>query len=103
MTRLLLLSIALLASAAFADDGQAVPYTGRTVANVIDGFRDQGYRFAYSTNLVNDDIRVLEEPEPGTPVEIVRQILKPHGLAIRSESGVHLVVREKGGFVAAPA
>ena len=103
MIRLLLLSIALLASAAFADDGQAVPYTGRTVANVIEGFRDQGYRFAYSTNLVNDDIRVLEEPEPGTPVEIVRQILKPHGLAIRSESGVHLVVREKGGFVAAPA
>ena len=91
--RLLLLSVVLLTSAVFADDGQAVPYTGRTVANVIDGFRDQGHRFAYSTNLVNDEFRVLVEPEPGTPVEIVRQILKPYGLAIRAESGVYLVVK----------
>ncbi|MGI9233899.1 MAG: hypothetical protein ACR2RD_09750, partial [Woeseiaceae bacterium] len=93
MIRLLLFSVVLLSSAVFADDGQALPYAGRTVANVIDGFREQGYLFAYSTNLVTDKVRVLAEPRPGTPVEIVRQILIPHGLAVRRESGVYLVVR----------
>ncbi len=100
MIRLLLLSVLLFSSALVADDGRAAPYTGRTVANVIDGFRDQGYSFAYSTNLVDDEIRVLKEPEPGTPVEIVRQILRPFGLAIREESGVYLVV--KGQATGAP-
>lgn len=93
MIRLLLLLMALFSSTLFADDGQAVPYAGRTVANVIDGFRDQGHRFAYSTNLVNDSIRVVEEPRPGTAVEVVRQILKPYGLGLREEAGVHLVVK----------
>ncbi len=94
----------LLVSATFADDGQAVSYAGRTVANVIDGFRDQGHRFAYSTNLVNRELRVLAEPGPGTPLEIVRQILEPHGLDVREEAGVFLVVRAKEGQAAeAPA
>ncbi|MGB5719720.1 MAG: TonB-dependent receptor [Woeseiaceae bacterium] len=93
MIRLLLLSVVLFSSAVFADDGQALPYAGRTVANVVDGFRDQGHRFAYSTNVVSNEIRVLEEPRPGTPVEIVQQIIRPHGLALRSESGVYLIVR----------
>lgn len=92
MIRALLFSI-LLASAAYADEGQAVSYAGRSVANVIDGFRDQGYRFAYSTNLVSNELRVLAEPVPGTALEIARQILEPHGLDIREESGVYLIVK----------
>ncbi|NNF40244.1 MAG: TonB-dependent receptor [Woeseiaceae bacterium] len=90
----------LLASAAFADDGQAVSYAGRTLANVIDGFREQGHRFAYSTNLVNAELRVLAEPAPGTPLEVVRQILEPHGLDVREEAGVFLVVRAEAGRAA---
>lgn len=97
MMRVLLFLIVLATSAVFADDGQAVPYTGRTVANVIDGFRDQGHRFAYSTNLVSDDLRVLAEPQPGSPLEVVRQILRPHGLEVRDEAGVYLVVRAEPG------
>jgi len=103
MRRILLLMILLVSSVALADDGQAVPYVGRTVANVIDGFRDQGHRFAYSTNLVTDELRVLAEPTPGTPVEIVRQILRPYGLAVRDEAGVYLVVKAGAGEMAEPA
>lgn len=102
MTRPLLLLILLVSSVAVAADGQAVPYAGRTVANVIDGFREQGHPFAYSTNLVSNELRVLAEPEPGTPVEIVRQILRPHGLAIQTESGVFLVVKAKPGETLQP-
>jgi outer membrane receptor protein involved in Fe transport len=103
MIRILLLVILLVSSLALADDGQAVPYVGRTVANVIDGFRDQGHPFAYSTNLVNDELRVLTEPTPGTPVEVVRQILRPHGLAVRDESGVYLIVKAKPGEMPRPS
>ena len=68
-------------------------YIGRPVAAVIDEFRDAGYPFAYSTNLITDDLLVELEPEAGEPVEIVKQILRPHKLTIRSEAGVYLVVR----------
>lgn len=80
-------------SAALADDGQAVTFVGRTVAAVIDEFRNQGQPFAYSTSLVRDDLLVTDEPSPGTPLEIARQILKPHGLAVKLEAGLYLVVR----------
>ncbi|MDH3304377.1 MAG: TonB-dependent receptor [Gammaproteobacteria bacterium] len=93
MSRVLPLLVLLMASAVFADDSRAVPYVGRTVANVIDGFRDQGHPFAYSTNLVSDELRVVAEPAPGTPVEIVRQILRPYGLDVQADGGVYLVVK----------
>ena len=80
-------------SAALADDGQAVTFVGRTVAAVIDEFRNQGQPFAYSTSLVRDDLLVTDEPSPGTPLEIARQILEPHGLAVKLEAGLYLVVR----------
>lgn len=60
---------------------------------VIDEFRDAGYPFVYSTNLVGNDLLVVDEPGSGTPVEVVREILEPHGLALRQESGVYVVVR----------
>ena len=69
-------------------------YEGRSVADVIDAFRDEGVPFAYSTNLVSAELLVRTEPSPGTPLEVVEQILKPYGLMIRTDSGVHLVVRD---------
>ena len=95
MIRLLLLILIAVSAAALADEGRPAPYLGRSVAQVIDEFREQGQPFAYSTNLVGSELLVEVEPEPGTPVEIVRQILQPHRLAIREDSGVYLVVRDE--------
>ena len=78
----------------WAADSIPVPYEGRSIAEVIDEFREDGQPFAYSTNLVSSDLAVEEEPLPGSPLEIVNQILQPHGLIIRTDSGVHLVVRD---------
>ena len=85
----------LLPVAGLAADGGTVPYTGRPVADVIDEFRDAGHPFAYSTNLVSADLTVTVESDATDPVEIVKDILRPHGLTIRSEAGVHLVIRLK--------
>ena len=84
------------AAGAWSADGPSVPYVGRTVADVIEEFQDDGYPFAYSTNLVSADLVVQKEPSPGTPLELVSQILEPYGLVIRTDSGVHPVVRESG-------
>ncbi len=93
MVRLLLLILIAASAAAMADEGPAAPYKGRGVAEVIDEFRAQGEPFAYSTNLVSSELLVEAEPEPGAPIEIVRQILQPYQLAVREDSGVYLVVR----------
>ena len=89
-----LLALCLVTSAGADDDGQAVSYAGRTLAEVIDEFRGQGVPFVYSTNVVTDDMYVAFEPEPGAPLDIVKQILRPHGLTLQAESGVYIVVRE---------
>lgn len=86
-------------SASPADDGQAAPYAGRKIVEVIDEFRAQGQPFVYSTNVVTDDLYVVFEPEHGTPLEIVQQILRPHGLTIQTDSSVHIVIREPSGPV----
>ncbi len=69
-----------------------MPFLGRTVVEVIDEFRAAGKPFAYSTNLVTADLLVLAEPSGDSAVAIVREILVPHGLDIRTDAGVHLVV-----------
>ena len=97
MTRSILILLLLLPVAGLAADSDAVPYLGRPVAAVIDEFRDAGHPFAYSTNLVSADLTVTTEPEATDPLEIVKDILRPHGLTIRSEAGVHLVIRIDNG------
>ena len=52
--------------------------------------------FAYSTSLVRSDLLVEKEPGPGTPFEIVTEILDPHGLMVSELSGVYLIVRKEG-------
>ena len=74
--------------------GQDAPYAGRQVTSVIDEFRESGVKLVYSTNVVTADLYVAFEPEPGTPLEILLQILKPHQLTILQESGVYVVVRD---------
>jgi hypothetical protein len=83
----------LLPLAAWAQEDAARPYKGRPVVEVIEELRGDGLNLAYSTNLVPADLVVSEEPSPGEPADIAKQILRPHGLTIRVESGVHLVVR----------
>lgn len=82
----------LLTPFAWADDRVPDNIVGRLVVDIIDEYRADGHPFAYSTTLVTDELLVESRPTAGTAVEIVAQILEPHGLTIRTEAGVHLVV-----------
>ena len=97
--RNLIFLVALLAAsiAAAAADGEAATYKGRTVTSVIDEFRSLGFGFAYSTSLVSDTLLVTIEPTATDELQIVKQILEPHKLTIRSEEGLWLVVAGEGG------
>ena len=86
---LLLLLSCLIAAA----DDTGSELTGRSVKAIIDEYREQGYPFVYIIQLVDGSLRVSNEPSSGDPVEIVREILGPHGLGIRTASNVHLVIR----------
>ena len=79
--------------AALAAGAEApVSYAGRQVVSVLEEFSAAGLNIAYSTNVVSDDLYVAFEPEPGTSLEIIRQILKPHGLVVRRDAGVLVIV-----------
>ena len=78
---------------AIADDGQGAPYAGRPVVEVIEEFRENGVEFVYSTYLITSDLHVAFEPDPGSPVEIMRQILGPHRLTVKDENGTYVIVR----------
>ena len=83
----------MLGAASAAADGPVAPFAGRPVAEVIDEFRAAGIPFAYSTGLVGEDLVVVAEPVAEEPFELVNEILRPHGLTLRTIAGVHLVIR----------
>jgi hypothetical protein len=93
MYRRLLVLLLLAPAVVVAGEPPDVSYMGRKVVSVIDEFRKAGEPFAYSTNVVTEELRVLVEPSVAAPLEIVREILQPHGLAVKEEAGVYLVVR----------
>jgi outer membrane receptor protein involved in Fe transport len=97
MLRALLVMMCLLPAAGLAAEGDVMPFTGRPVADVIDEYREAGVPFAYSTNLVSSDLLVEVEPKATDPIDIVREILRPHGLTTRFVAGVHLVIRNDEG------
>ena len=85
--------VLLLPTVLLAAEGGLEVYKGQSVAQVLDEFRDAGHPFAYSTNLVGSDMLVTVEPSATEPLEIIQQILRPHKLMIKEESGIYLVVR----------
>jgi outer membrane receptor protein involved in Fe transport len=94
---LLVVALSAISMIAVAADGEKTSYKGRTVTSVIDEFRAQGFGFAYSTSLVGDDLLVTVEPATSDELQIVKQILEPYDLTIRSEEGLWLIVRGDDG------
>ena len=85
----ILLSVSAGANAAADERAQ---YKGRTVISVIDEFRSQGFKFAYSSSLVRESMLVTIEPTSTDKLQIVKQILEPHNLTTHSEEGLWLIV-----------
>lgn len=75
-------------------------YAGKPVHEVLDELRSRGVPLVYSTSLVPPTLRVEREPQSIEPLEIAREVLAPHGLAIEQSGGAWLVVRGTSAAVA---
>lgn len=67
---------------------------GEPLGPALDRLAKSGLNIVYSTALVTPDMRVLAPTRSGLPVEIAREILAPHGLALEPvQPGAYVVVR----------
>jgi outer membrane receptor protein involved in Fe transport len=82
----------LLCGAAVAQPAQPA-LQGRPLQQVLDEYREAGLPLVYSTSLVTADLQVQAEPFYREPVLLLEEILAPHGLTLREEAGVYLVIR----------
>ena len=78
---------------AFAQDAFAGAALGRPISAVIDDLRRTGLPFAYSTAVLPPSVTVTQMPRAADPIELVREILAPHGLALRWTDGLYVVTR----------
>jgi hypothetical protein len=93
--RIVLASLAIVwaSAATVAAAGQARPYVGRPVAEVLKELQDGGLRLVFSSDLVTPAMRVRAEPTAREPRRIAVEILGPHGLTLRDgPRGTLLVV-----------
>ena len=88
---LLALMLAMHVFAAHAQDAAAL--VGRPLNDVLDELRARGAPLVYSTNLVPRRLRVVAAPRATEPLELARELLAQHGLAVQEAGGSWLVVR----------
>ncbi len=94
--RFYLVALCLLACTAFAFDNES--FTGRSISGVLEQYRSEGWSFAYSSNLINQSMLVLSEPESIDPEGIVRDILRPYDLTLVHIDDLYIVVRTEDGL-----
>jgi outer membrane receptor protein involved in Fe transport len=89
---LLLLSIVLLLCGISA---HAAAFLNRRVSDVLNELRGAGFVFIYSTDTIPAQLRVVAEPRAAGGIELAREILRPHGLAlIEAAPKVYSVVHD---------
>jgi hypothetical protein len=87
-----LLIAACTARIGLAQDLPAVE-VGRPIVAIVDDLRAAGVPLAYSTAVLPPTLTVRAAPESREPVDLVREILAPHGLTLRFVEGLYIVVR----------
>ena len=67
-------------------------YAGRPLGDVLRELQSAGLSLVFSSEIVRPAMKVLTEPKAAVPREILDEILRPHGLQIRSGPGRTLLV-----------
>lgn len=82
----ILLAVLLAASQALGS-----PFAGRSLESALEQLQREGLSIIYSSAVVLPSMRVESEPRRRSPRGMLDEILAPHGLAVREQSG-HLIV-----------
>jgi Ca-activated chloride channel family protein len=70
----------------------APKYAGRPLGDVLRELQAAGLNIVFSSELVGPTLKVLAEPKAVRPREVLDEILRPHGLQVRSGPGGALLV-----------
>lgn len=81
----------LLAVLLAASEALASPFAGRSLESALEELQREGLSIIYSSAVVLPSMRVESEPRQRSPRGKLDEILAPHGLSVREESG-HLIV-----------
>lgn len=69
-------------------------FKGRVLTDALQTLQAAGLRIVFSSEIITPALRVVSEPRSHAPLEILQEILKPHGLTVeRGPGGVLIVVR----------
>ncbi|HSC15898.1 MAG TPA: TonB-dependent receptor, partial [Gammaproteobacteria bacterium] len=97
-----LLAAACVVRLALAQELPAVG-VGRSIAAIVDELRAAGVPLAYSSAILPQALTVRAVPQSADTIELVREILAPHGLTLRLVEGLYIVVRAEASPAAAAA
>ena len=67
-------------------------YAGRPLGDVLRELQATGLNIVFSSEIVRPIMKVLTEPKAVPPRKILDEILRPHGLQVRSGPGGALLV-----------
>lgn len=91
-----MLVVLLAAAGVFSAGAQGAPIVapvGRSIGAIVDELRAAGVPLAYSTTLLRPDLAVSRSARATDPLDLLREILEPHGLTLRFVDGLYLIVR----------
>ena len=71
---------------------RATKYAGRPLGDVLRELQATGLNIVFSSEIVRPTMKVLTEPKAVRPRKILDEILRPHGLQVRSGPGGALLV-----------
>ncbi|MCJ7451005.1 MAG: STN domain-containing protein, partial [Steroidobacteraceae bacterium] len=72
------------------------PYAGRPLDDALRDIGQQGLHLVYSTETVPPSLKVTREPEAGTPLDVLKELLKQHGLEAKQVGADTYAVVRKG-------
>ncbi|MGA9573875.1 MAG: TonB-dependent receptor [Lysobacterales bacterium] len=72
---------------------QAPAFQGRPVLEVLQKYTKQGINLIYSTDYIPATMLVVNEPVSREPLQVIEEILYPHGLKLKNVDGRYLVVK----------
>jgi outer membrane receptor protein involved in Fe transport len=90
---LLLFSCTCLSSDPIPTEGTEPAWLRKSVLEVLEAYSDQGFELIFSTQLVTPDLLVLTEPKSQEPLQLMEEILQPHGLTIKTVGDKYLVTK----------
>ena len=81
----------------------ATGYAGRALDDVLREFSSRGLQLIYNAELVPGRLRIQREPQAGTDLEILQQLLEEHGLHANAVgNSIYAIVRQPPAAAAQP-